>query len=127
MKYTYTAVFTKENGKVYARVPDLNGCITTGNNISDAIDQITDAMSAWLCTAEDENIPIPAPTEQSKIQHSQNEELSLIKADTIKYRSLTDTKSVRKNVSLPHWLSQFADKHNINCSQVLQDALLARV
>lgn len=127
MKYTYTAVFTEKNGKVYARVPDLDGCITTGKNLSDAIDQITDAMSAWLCTAEDENIQIPSPTEQANIKHESNSELSLIKADTLKYRAMTDTKSVRKNVSLPHWLLEFAEKHNINCSQLLQDALLAKV
>ena len=47
MKYTYTAVFTNKNGKIYARIPDLNGCITTGSDLVDAIEQMEDAMSAW--------------------------------------------------------------------------------
>lgn len=42
----YTAIFTEKGGKVYARVPDLNGCITTGKDLSDAIEQMTDAMAA---------------------------------------------------------------------------------
>lgn len=48
---------------------------------------------------------------------------SLITADTIEYRARTDNHSVRKNVSLPCWMVNLADKRGINCSQVLQDAL----
>ena len=55
MKYIYTALFTpiEDGSGYYAKVPDLPGCITTGNSLSDAIDQITDAMSAWLVVADD--------------------------------------------------------------------------
>lgn len=127
MRYTYTAIFKEKDGKFYARVPDLPGCITTGKTLSDAIDQMVDAMSAWLCVAEDEGIPIPAPTPQAKISYASDEELSLVNADTLKYRALTDTKSVRKNVSLPAWLSKIADKRHFNCSQILQDALMALI
>ena len=127
MKYTYTAVFSEKNKKVYARVPDLDGCITTGKTLIDAMDQMADAMAAWLCTAEDENLPIPATTPQSKIAHNSGDMLSIIKADTLAYRAATDTRAVRKNVSLPRWLSLLADRKHINCSQVLQEALLARL
>ncbi|MBO6099722.1 MAG: type II toxin-antitoxin system HicB family antitoxin [Spirochaetaceae bacterium] len=125
MKYTYTALFKEENGKVFARVPDLDGCVTTGKNLSDAIDQITDALNGWLCVAEDENLPIPEPTPQMKIICSDTEILSLVKADTMEYRARTNTKAVRKNISLPAFLADFADRKNINCSQVLQDALMS--
>ncbi|MBR7063793.1 MAG: type II toxin-antitoxin system HicB family antitoxin [Treponema sp.] len=127
MIYTYTAVFTKKGNKIYARVPDLDGCITTGKNLSDAIDQMSDAMAAWLCVAEDEGLDIPTPTPQSKITYKKNDTFSLIKADTLKYRASTDTKAVRKNVSLPLWLSKIADKRHFNCSQILQDALMSRI
>ena len=127
MKYTFTAVFTEKKKKVYARIPDLDGCITTGKNLIDAMDQMADAMAAWLCTAEDENLQIPAPTPQSMIAHEDGDMLSIIKADTLAYRAATDTRAVRKNVSLPRWLSILADRKHINCSQVLQEALIARL
>ena len=127
MKYTYTAVFTDNNGKIYARVLDLDGCITTGNDLADAMEQMKDAMSAWLCTAEDENIAIPAPTTQDKIVYGKGDVLSLITADTVKYRSVTDTRTIKKNVSIPVWLSELADKQHVNYSQVLQEALQARL
>ena len=123
MKYTYTAIFTEKDGKFYARVPDLAGCITTGITLSDAIDQMADAMSAWLCAAEDEGLQIPSPTPQANITCNTEEELSLINADTLKYRALTDTRAVRKNVSIPAWLDKEAAEANLNLSRILQDAL----
>ena len=74
MKYIYTATFApNENGtKYYCRVPDLPGCITSGNSIDDAIEMITDAASGWLVVAEDEGNEIPAPTPQHKLDIPEN-------------------------------------------------------
>ena len=125
MQYIYTALFTpiEDGSGYYVKVPDLPGCITTGNSLSDAIDQITDAMSAWLVVAEDEGEPIAPPTPQEELSLDSDSICSLISADTIEYRAKTDTSAVRKNVSLPSWMLRLADKRGINCSQVLQDAL----
>lgn len=125
MQYIYTALFSpiEDGSGYYAKVPDLPGCITTGSSLSDAIEQITDAMSAWLVVAEDEGEPIVPPTPQDELVTGPGTICSLISADTIDYRAKTDTRAVRKNVSLPNWMVQLADKRGINCSQVLQDAL----
>jgi predicted RNase H-like HicB family nuclease len=129
MKYIYTAVFTPdENGsKFYARIPDLPGCITTGSDLQDAIAQITDAASGWLVVAEDEGIDFSRPTPQSGISTEPGDYLSLISVDTIAYRAKTDTRAVRKNVSLPAWMAAMADTRGINCSQILQDGLMAKL
>ena len=126
MRYVFTATFKVDGNKVYARVPDLPGCITTGKDLPDAISQITDAASGWLCVAEDEDLPVSAPTPQAEIVHDPEDILSLIQVDTIAYRAATDTRAVRKNVSLPAWMANLADKKGINCSQVLQEGLLAK-
>ena len=128
MKYLYSAVFTQseDEGKVYARVPDLPGCITTGSSLQDAILQITDAASGWLVVAEDNSMPIPPATPQADIERTPSDILSVICVDTLLYRARTDTRSVRKNVSLPAWLARLADARGVNCSQVLQEALISR-
>ncbi len=125
MKYIYTAVFTpaEDGTEYYASVPDLPGCVTTGDDINDAIEQISDAAAAWLVVAEDKNMPIAPPTAQSAIAHAPGEAMSLIQIDTIAYRAQTDTRAVRKNVSLPAWMADLADKRGINCSQLLQESL----
>lgn len=128
MKYVYTAVFTpdKKGTKYYARVPDLPGCITTGSSLDDAIEQITDAASIWLVSAEDRGEETIPATPQGKIHNNEDSILSLIRIDTIAYRAEIDTRAVRKNVSLPAWMANLADKKAINCSQVLQEGLMAR-
>lgn len=125
MLYTYTAVITECDGTFYAKVPDIDGCITTGNSLTEAITLITDALNLCLVVLEDENLEPKTPTPQSDIPHNPSDILTIIQADTIKYRSATDTKAVRKNVSLPAWMVNLADKRGINCSKVLQDALLS--
>lgn len=126
MIYTYTAILTPsdDGSKYYAKVPDIAGCCTSGNSIPDAIDMITDALCDCLIVLEDNNITPPQPSEQSFIQHDPDSMLTIIKADTISHRAQTDTKCVRKNVSVPAWMVSLADKRGINCSKVLQDALL---
>jgi predicted RNase H-like HicB family nuclease len=129
MKYIYSAVLTPDqNGaKYYARVPDLPGCVTTGHDLRDAIEQITDAASGWLVVAEDQGLDIPPATEQDALPHDHNCTFSLIQVDTIASRALTDTRAVRKNVSLPAWMADLAEKRGINCSQVLQEGLRSRL
>ena len=125
MKYFYTAIIEadKSGKKYYCRVPDLPGCITTGDCLENAIDMITDAASGWLVVAEDEGLEIPDATPQNQLNIPENAICSLIKIDTVAYRAATDTRSVRKNVSLPAWMARLAEERGINCSQVLQDSL----
>ena len=127
MKYSYTAVITPNDthSKYFVRVPDLPGCITSGSSIEEAIEMATDAASVWLVSAEDLGDPSITPTPQCDVPHDENDILSIILIDTIKYRSEIDTRAVRKNVSLPAWMANLADKRKINCSQVLQDGLRA--
>ena len=123
MVYTYTAVITPEGGKYYVRVPDINGCVTTGRTVEDAIAQIADALSGRLVVWEDQGLSIPDPTPQADICHEGTDILTLVSVDTIAYRAQTDTRAVRKNVSIPAWMASMAERRGINCSKVLQDAL----
>lgn len=128
MVYAYTAVFSpiEDGSGYYCRVPDLPGCITTGRDLADAIEQITDAMSGWLCVAEDEGMPIAPPTAYQSVPHEEGDICTLVRADVTQYRAITNSRAVRKTVSLPQWMVLLADRMGINCSQVLQEALRER-
>lgn len=123
MVYIYPATIREQDGTFYAAVPDVPGCVTTGRSLSDAIDQITDALAACLCTLEDVGESIPAASTQDGIPHGPEDICTLIRVDTLAYRAMTDTRAVRKNVSIPAWMANRADQLGINCSKVLQDAL----
>jgi predicted RNase H-like HicB family nuclease len=129
MIYIFSAMFTpiEDGSGYYAKVPDLPGCVSSGRDLADAIKQITDAASAWLVFAEDEGLEIKKPTPQAQLEHEEGTIYSLVQVDTIAYRAATDTRAVRKNVSMPAWMANLADKRGINVSQVLQESLLQRL
>lgn len=127
MRYTFTAVITPEDGKCYVRVPDITSCVTTGKDIEDAVAQITDALSGCLVVWEDQGLTIPPATPQPEVPHDRADVLTLISVDTIAYRAQTDTRAVRKNVSIPAWMANMAERKGINCSKVLQDALAQKL
>lgn len=125
MKTYYTAeLLPKANGSgFYASIPDLDGCVSSGRDMADAIDQIRDALGVYLLSLEDDNEAFPAPRLPSEVPQNPNGIYALVDVDTMEYRRLTDTTTVRKNVSLPAWMAYRADKLNINVSNLLQKAL----
>lgn len=96
MKYLYFAVISESDRTFYAKVPDIDGCITTAKSVSEAIALITDALNLCLVALEDENIQPVQPTAQSNIQYGSSDILISIQADTSKYRRQIDTKLIRK-------------------------------
>lgn len=127
MKKVYPALIAAtENGGYVVRVPDVSGCMTTGKDLEDAFDNIRDALAACLCTLEDVGESVPEPSSPTAVQED-GYTVVLVDVDTIAYRKETDVRSVRKNVSMPAWMSYMADTRGINCSQLLQDALLKKL
>lgn len=120
MKYVYPAIFTKEDGQYLVSVPDLSGCHTFGDTLSEAIEMARDAMSMWLCIAEDNKEEIPKPTIDLKCNDTI---VSLIDIDTIAYRRKIDNKAVKKTLSIPSWLNTQAEIAGVNFSGILQEAL----
>ena len=51
----------------------------------------------------------------------------LIEFDLVQYRKKHNTKSVKKTLSIPEWLNEAAMEHDINFSQVLQEALMKKM
>lgn len=124
MRKIYPALISVDpNGKYIVRVPDIPGCMTTGRSTEEVFELIRDALAGCICTLEDVNEPVPEPSEIENVKHDPTEFIALIDVDTLAYREATETKAVRKNVSMPAWLSNMADKKGLNCSQILQDAL----
>lgn len=128
MKYVYPVIFKPiENGNYAVKVPDLPGCVTCGKDLLDAIDMAQDAISMWLCDAEDSKEIIPSASNISSISHDQDEFTTLIAVDTVQYRNLNDSRAIKKTLTIPHWLNTKAEKAGINFSQILQSALKANL
>ena len=61
MKLPYTVELTPDNGSFFAKVKELEGCMTIGESMAEALEMIEDAKQAWLTAAVEEGIEIPLP------------------------------------------------------------------
>ena len=129
MYYVYPALFRPNpSGGYIVTVPDASGCVTGGDSLKEAMHMIKDALSVYMCSLEDHHEAIPSASAPSEIAIDEPGAFTtLVEVDTTQYRAETDSRSVRKNVSLPAWLSFKAEQAHINCSQVLQEALRERL
>lgn len=136
MKRVYPVIFTPVNDDkdtVLIEVPDL-GILTEGYGMADAVNMARDAIGLKGIYFEDENREIPEPSRMQDINildgtFAEDGEgcVSLVDIDFTEYRRRVDNKTVRRNVTLPNWLNQEADKANINVSRVLQEALMTKL
>ena len=126
-KYVYPALFhpNQDDGSITVTVPDLPGCISEGKDLADAIFMAGDAVSMWLRYAEDHQETIPAPTQPPAAVSP--EFVNYVYADTDEYRRKYDNRAVKKTLSIPSWLNAQAEQAGVNFSQVLQEALKARL
>ncbi len=121
MKYAYPIVLTpvKEDG--YAvKVPDLD-IYTQGKDIAEAMYMARDAIGMWICYEQDERKPIPDPSNITTITARPDEIKTLVDIDADEYRRAHDNRTIRKNLTLPSWLNDRAEKEGVNFSQILQE------
>lgn len=53
--------------------------------------------------------------------------LIIVEFDMAEYRRRNSSRAVKKTLSIPEWLNEAAIRENINFSQVLQEALTAKL
>lgn len=127
-KYVYPAIFTsEENGKFSINFPDINGCYTCGDDLSDGMEMAQDALAFMLTHLEDEKQEIPVASSINNLIVDTNEFATYISCDTIVYRRLMNNSAVKKTLSIPSWLNDSAIAAGLNFSQVLQEALKERL
>ena len=129
MKTVYPVFFTKTDDIILVQVPDLE-ILTEGNNMSDAIEMARDAIELKCVSLEDANATIPQPSSIQRLDVNQctfasdgQTVISLFDVDSAEYRRKIDTKTVRRNVTLPSWMNYEAEHAGINVPQLLQEAL----
>lgn len=125
MKLVYPAIFRpcEEKPGFTVFVPDLPGCVTEGPTLADAILMAEDAASGWVLDELEDGNTAPEASTLSDLPVKDGEFANLLVLDMDSYAERYGNKAVRKNLTIPAWLNTFAERRNVNFSQVLQDAL----
>lgn len=127
MKLIYPACFYPcEEGGYTVVFPDLPGCVTEGDTLSEAVDMAIDAASGWLLNAVEKNEPIPLASDIKNVVPDEYENgfVSIISIDLNEYSRKHGNRAVKKTLTIPAWLNSIAEEKNINFSHVLQSALI---
>ena len=119
--------FIKENaGEYLVYVPDL-GIYTEGESFENAIEMARDAIGLKGIDFEDDQKDLPGmstPEEAlKKAQDDADEDFDYLTA----YRNRMKNRAVKKNCTIPYWLSEAAEKAGVNFSKVLQEALMQKL
>ena len=127
-KLFFPAIFqAEENDAFTVFFPDLEGCITCGENMDHAYEMAFDALGLTLSYLEDTKQKIPSPSSPQHIKLEANQFVVVVEFDLLTYKKKHNSKAVKKTLSIPEWLNEEALKLGVNFSQVLQEALINKV
>ena len=132
----YPVIIKKDGDTYLVYVPDFDG-MTEGTSLANAIEMARDYIGLACLEFDDrkEALPKMSTAEQAKMlakEKADDEEFAFSDGEVTyvdlnlpKYKAQVRNQSVKKNCTLPQWLSEEAEEAGINFSKVLQDGLIA--
>ncbi len=136
MKKAYPTFIAKHKADYIVYVPDLDA-YTQGTGMENAIDMARDVIGLTCIDWETagKKIPDASDYEQAIEKAKRNTDdfdyttgiLTLVDVDIEAFRRKVMNQSVKKNCTIPYWLSVKADEAGVNFSKVLQEALCQKL
>lgn len=133
----YPACFFKNETGYTVGFPDLNWLVTNGTTETEAMNMAVDCLAGYLYSLKIDCEQAPSASAMSAVSlESIAKDLdadmngafvSMVSVDVEEYAKEHFEKSVRKTLTIPAWLNAAALEKNINFSQTLQEALLAKI
>lgn len=133
----YPACFFKEENGYSVVFPDLNWLATCGKDEEEAFNMAIDCLAGYIYSMKKDGEDIPNASSIKDISlkeiakqldaDTEGAFINMVSVDVDQYAKVHFEKSVRKTLTIPAWLDKAAKERNINFSQVLQEALMAKV
>ena len=120
-KRVYPVILTPADNIILVEVPDME-ILTEGKDYQDAIEMARDAIGLMGIDLEDADRELPSPY-SGRIESEKDDIVTLVDIDFSEYRKKVDNRAIKKNCTIPYWMSVEADKAGINYSRLLQDAI----
>ena len=92
-----------------------------------AYEMAVDALGLAITSRKQECESIPAPSQPYDLTVEEGELCVVIEFDMRAYQKRTNSKAVKKTLSIPQWLNEEAMEMGVNFSQVLQEALIQKI
>ena len=123
MKLIYPAIFHEDDDAVWVEFPDLEGCYSQGDTIEEAFDNAREALECHCLTLLEDTHKLPKASSIKAIDPGENAFVNLVET-TIKY---TKENSVKKTLTIPGWMNDYAVARGWNFSAILEEGLMERI
>jgi len=118
MEYIYPAIFhPNADGSYTITYPDLEGCISEGKTLANAMYMSQSALIQWLKYLINKSIEIPMASAVKDVAVAGDEFVNLVCVD------INEGRAVKRTVSIPKWMDEKASESGISLSRILQEAL----
>ena len=126
-KIIYLAVLEPDGDGGYGvYFPDLPGCISSGDDLPEALDNAAEALGLHLYGMEQDGENIPSPSKS--VELGADAEPGMLVCPITIYPAVVknqlDNQRIKVNLTIPAWVRAVAEKEGINCSRLLETAIL---
>lgn len=125
MLFVYPAIFHEEDGTYWVEFPDLEGCQTFDDTLIKTMEAAQEALAAYVITLLADGSPLPPASNIQSITPA--DESSFVSLVSCTLSGDSETKAVKKTLTIPAWLNDLASMKGINFSKTLQEALIEKV
>lgn len=129
-RVTYFGVFEPVgNGAFSVYFPDLPGCTSYGETLGEAQKNAQDALGLHLYGMEQDGDAIPAPSATPEVDPETAAGYLVCPVTVFPslVRDELDNRRVKTNVTIPAWVRELAQEKGLNCSKLLEEAILDTV
>ena len=125
LNLTYLAVLEPgEDGSYGISFPDLPGCFSFSDNLTDAGAMAAEAAELHVYGMERDGEPIPEPSTSLPAEITAGMVVMPITIHPDLYRMKRDNERIKTNITLPAWLKRLAEEKKVNYSRLLESALI---
>lgn len=125
--YIYPAVIETTVTNYCLFFPDLPGCVSSGDTITQAVELGKEAAQAYLWELERTGAAVPAPSDAASIELDEGDVVCYVDINMFAARSKMDHRTVKKTLTIPWYLNELAEARHINFSRTLREALQAQL
>lgn len=125
LNLTYLAVLEPgEDGSYSISFPDLPGCFSYGDNLTEAQRMAEEAASLHVYGMERDGDEIPTPSLNLPRESTEGNVVMPVTIHPDLYRAKRDNERIKTNITLPAWLKRIAEDQKVNYSRLLETALI---
>ena len=122
---TYLAILEPgEDGSYGISFPDLPGCFSFAENLTEASQMAIEAASLHVYNMECDGETIPIPSTTLPKEETEGMIVMPITIHPSLYKIKRDNERVKTNITLPAWLKRIAEERHVNYSRLLETALI---